>query len=322
MTETARQLLSSVKIGQSVGYAFRKMSLGIDVDALEADGLEFEGWFHTEAGGTVQTGYYAGTGARLRYGEQLYTEITAFMPASGHHMIAPLVRKKRYVCAFDAQGGIVSPVFKFVTYNDAYGTLPTPTLSGYSFAGWYTASDGGTQITALSIFLSKQDHILYAHWTASGQTRTLYFDAAGGTCATASMAVTVGSAVGTLPTATRTGYTFAGWFLSTVGTDQVTAATIAGEDDFTVYAHWTATPITITFNANGGTVDEATRTIPYGQQLQRLPLPVCSGQAFVGWFTAATGGTEVTKTTVATASLTLYARWRPNSASLWSVTTF
>ena len=320
MTETARQMLYSTPSGQGTGWTFAKIVLGIDIDALEAVGLEFEGWFHTAAGGTIQTGYYNGTDARLRYGEELTTEVASFMPASCHHMIAPLVRKKRYVCAFDAQGGTVSPVFKFVTYNDAYGSLPTPTLSEYTFAGWFTEAEGGTQITASTVFTSRLDHVLYAHWTASGQTRTLYFDAAGGTCSTASKAITVGSAVGTLPTPTRTGYTFAGWFLSTVGTDQVTASTVAGEDDFTVYAHWTATTVTITFNANGGTVTEASRNVPYGQQYQRLPIATHPEKILAGWFTEATGGTEVFNTTIATESRTVYAHWQDENSVVWGYT--
>ena len=323
-TASVRQFVAAPTFaGSSTNGDFcRDLTLGIDVDALEADGLEFEGWFYTEAGGTVATGYYTGTDAWLRYGNQLPTLGMTSLPNNKHCMIAPLVRKRRYVCAFDAQGGTVTPAFKYVTYQDAYGTLPTPVLSGYSFVGWYTAASGGTRVLEETIFTSKLDHILYAHWSTVGQTRTIYFDAAGGTCPTASKSATVGSAVGTLPTATRSGYTFVGWFRSTVGNDQVTAQTIMGEENMTLYAHWSATTVTITFNANGGTVDEPSRTVPYGRQIQRLPLPVRPGQAFDGWFTAATGGTEITKTTIATTSLEVYAHWRPNSASLWSVTTF
>lgn len=317
MTETARQLISSVVYsGGTAGPGYRKLTLGIDVDALEAAGYEFEGWFHTVAGGTIATGYYSGTDAKLRYGDQLFTELEKFMPASGHHMIAPLVRKRRYVCAFDAQGGTVSPAFQYVTYNDAYGTLPTPTLSGYSFVGWFTAASGGTQVTSATVFTSRLDHVLYAHWSASGQTRTLYFDPADGVCSTASMAVTVGAAFGSLPTPTRTGYTFAGWFRSTVGNDQVTAATVAADENLTVYAHWTATTLTLTFNANGGTVAEASRTVSYGGQYGTLPMPVRDGYSFDGWFTDQTGGSAVGASTVATASVTVWAHWS-NGTAAW-----
>ena len=75
MTETARQFLSSVLYaGTQVGPTYLDIMLAVDTDALEADGYELEGWFHTEAGGTIQDGYSTGTDAKLRYGECLNTE--------------------------------------------------------------------------------------------------------------------------------------------------------------------------------------------------------------------------------------------------------
>lgn len=245
-----------------------------------------------------------------------------FVNTNRFFLLVPKFVPQQGILAFDANGGNVTPAYKTVAVGSAYGTLPTPTRPGHAFAGWFTAVSGGSAVSASTTMGTSATAVIHAHWSTEGQTRTIYFDAAGGSCSTTSKSATVGSAVGALPTATRSGYTFAGWFLSTVGSDQVTAQTIMGEEDFMLYAHWSATTATITFNANGGTVDEPSRTAPYGRQIQRLPLPVRPGQAFDGWFTAATGGTEVTKTTIATVSIEVYAHWRPNSASLWSVTTF
>ncbi len=49
--------------------------------------------------------------------------------------------------------------------NPAAGELATPTRSGYTFAGWFTAASGGTQITASSTLSSNTT--VYAHWTES-----------------------------------------------------------------------------------------------------------------------------------------------------------
>lgn len=47
--------------------------------------------------------------------------------------------------------------------NPSVGTLPTPTRSGYTFDGWYTAKDGGTKVSkSLKV---TANIILYAHWT-------------------------------------------------------------------------------------------------------------------------------------------------------------
>ena len=63
------------------------------------------------------------------------------------------------------------------------------------------------------------------------------FDANGGTASVASKKVESGATVGELPTATREGYVFLGWFTAAVGGMQVMAATVVTED-VTYYAHW------------------------------------------------------------------------------------
>ena len=78
------------------------------------------------------------------------------------------------------------------------------------------------------------------------------------------------------------------------------------EDEFAEYIKGV---FTVTFDANGGMVDETTRTIVYGQTLGTLPVPVRTGYAFEGWFTA--DGTQYTadsKLNVA-CDVTLYAKW-------------
>ena len=52
--------------------------------------------------------------------------------------------------------------FKYVSSGGTYGTLPTPTKSGYDFAGWYTSASGGSRVTASSRYTTDT---LFAHWT-------------------------------------------------------------------------------------------------------------------------------------------------------------
>ena len=66
---------------------------------------------------------------------------------------------------FNANGGSVSPTSKTVTYGSAYGTLPTPTCTYYSFDGWYTSASGGSKVTASTTVTATSNHTLYAHWT-------------------------------------------------------------------------------------------------------------------------------------------------------------
>ncbi len=66
---------------------------------------------------------------------------------------------------------------------------------------------------------------------------------------------------------------------------------------------------TITFNPNGGMVSPASMQTGADGKLVSLPTPTRSGHNFSGWFTAITGGTQVTTDTVFLASATVYARW-------------
>lgn len=73
---------------------------------------------------------------------------------------------KIHTVNFNANGGSVSTSHKQVTAGGIYGDLPTPTRSGYTFDGWYTAAMGGTQvISSTTVNLSNNQVTLYAHWT-------------------------------------------------------------------------------------------------------------------------------------------------------------
>ena len=75
-----------------------------------------------------------------------------------------------------------------------------------------------------------------------------------------------------------------------------------------------ATEYTITFDANGGSVNPASAETTNGK-LVSLPTPGYAGHIFQGWFTAATGGTQVTTDTVFTADATIYAQWKAESST-------
>ncbi|MCL2307787.1 MAG: InlB B-repeat-containing protein [Proteobacteria bacterium] len=76
-----------------------------------------------------------------------------------------------------------------------------------------------------------------------------------------------------------------------------------------VYRNMTP-PFTITFNPNGGTVTPTRDLTGTNDTLSSLPTPTGSGgYRFDGWFTAISGGTQVTTSYVFTADTTIYARW-------------
>ena len=52
-----------------------------------------------------------------------------------------------------------------------YGTLATASLTGYNFVGWFTAAEGGEQVTENTAYTTgTSPSVLYAHWTARTDT--------------------------------------------------------------------------------------------------------------------------------------------------------
>ncbi|MCL2787791.1 MAG: InlB B-repeat-containing protein [Micrococcales bacterium] len=77
--------------------------------------------------------------------------------------------------------------------------------------------------------------------------------------------------------------------------------------------------VTVTFNANGGTIGDAktkTVTVKKGKKLGALPKAKKVGNSFKGWFTKKSGGTQVTASTKVTKKSTYYARWAAKTYKL------
>lgn len=72
-----------------------------------------------------------------------------------------------YTVSFNPGLGTVDTPSKSVNYGGQYGALPTPTWTGRTFDGWYTASSGGTLITSGSTYNTVGDQTLYAHWVSN-----------------------------------------------------------------------------------------------------------------------------------------------------------
>ena len=185
-----------------------------------------------------------------------------------------------------------------VEYGAEY-TLLTPTRPGYTFSGWFDAN--GTQVTG-GTWTELADILLTPAWTEN--TNTITLNGNGATLDSTSVTATYGQAY-TLPTPTRVGYVFNGWFDAN-GT-QVTSGTWTGLADITLTASWTPNNYTITLDGNGVTLDSTTITVTYDQAFT-LPTPAITGYTLVGWFDA--DGIQVTSGTwTYTSDISLTASW-------------
>ena len=220
-------------------------SLTISACTYTKTGYKFSHWAELYPDGTYKNNGWTGWSGTWQYANGQYS-------ISDYKLnLYAIWTPNQYTVTFNPNGGSVSPTTKTVTYDSTYGSLPTPTRTGYNFAGWWTAARGGTQITSSTKVTTASNHSIYAHWTPNQYTVT--FNPNGGTVSPTTKTVTYDSTYGTLPTPTRTGYTFVGWWTATSNGTQITSSTkVAITAAQTLYAHWTANTYTVTFNPNGG----------------------------------------------------------------------
>ncbi len=214
------------------------------------------------------------------------------------------------------------------TYGSAMPSITVPKKTGYTFGGYYTGTNGsGTQYytasgTSARTWDKTSATTLYAKWAAN--TYKVTFNANGGTTPTASKNVTYDSTYGTLPSPTKEGHTFKGWYTATSGGTQITSSTkVSITSAQTLYAQWTTNSYNVTFNANGGTTPIANKSVTYNSTYGELPVPERAGYLFKGWYTAASGGTQIrnNSTVTITSNQTLYAHWEDATPKTESVVT-
>lgn len=256
--------------------------------------------------------YYYGTQEqwnRISFGESTYGISDKVEAANIHYA-------NTVTFSPNGNNGSVNPNTKVVVNGLLYGELPTPSRNGYGFDGWFSSATGGTRITAETLVSATGNHTLYAHWNPNSFTVSFNPNANDVSVSPTSKIVTNGETYGDLPTATRSNYRFDGWFSSASGGTQVTSSTTVNlTGNQTLYAHWTylAPTYTVTFNPNASdaSVSPTSKTVTNGENYGDLPTATRSNYRFGGWFTSASGGTQITSSTTVnlTGNQTLYAHW-------------
>ena len=291
--------------------AARTLAEGVvvgNLPSLTRDGYTFTGWWTKKSGGIQVTAA---------------TKVTADVTFYAHWTA------NTYTVSFNANGGSLGTASStvVVTYDAAYGDLPSPTMSGYTFDGWFTEASGGTQVTATTKVAITAAQTLYAHWTVVPAVATYtvtYSPGAYGAGTQQTDTKTYGVALALKGVVfTRTGYTQTGWSTNYFGntSDYPLNGSYTANVAVGLYPYWMAngggsgggdtptTTYTVTLNANGGNVSSTTWTMTSGAAVGTLPTPTWDGYAFGGWFTAASGGTQVSASTIVAGDVTYYAHW-------------
>ena len=211
---------------------------------------------------------------------------------------------------------------------------PNPPDASKEFGGW-TRQPGSNIVAAYpggSLYTTEQDTILYAIWNDVSESNvfTLHFDANRGEGAHDDITnySQDNTYVVELPdkTPTRPGYAFLGWSLNPYwneGDDYYPASSSITlyPGTTTLYAIWSQTNFTITFNVNNGTGGPGTVIASGTGEAQVMiptsPDPIRDGYTFLGWSTNPNGPVDPEyakgRLVTITENVTLYAVWSQNS---------
>lgn len=237
------------------------------------------------------------------------------------------VWRKILTLSYDANGGTGAPgksttnIYNATTSKAFTISSTVPTRTGYTFLGWATSS-GATTATYSSgdtITLSSST-TLYAVWKINSYKLTINPNGGswGGTTANSSATQNYNTTK-TIGNPTWTGHTFIGWSLSGSGSLSGTTYTF-GAGNGTLTAKWDTNEHTITYNAgaNGGTIDgleNKSIEYEYGTKIGTLPTAYRKNYIFKGWFTSASGGTQITSTYTVTKNATFYAQFEIDASA-------
>ena len=172
-------------------------------------------------------------------------------------------------------------------------TEDQPTKDGYKFTGWNTPIVAATADATYTAQFA----------TIAEGSKCVTFNSNGGNEGLQYVYVASGDPVGTLPTATKDGYTFDGWFTEASAGTQVNAETTVSAD-VTWYAHYTINSYTLTWNANGGELsgEYTSGTVEFGAAIT-APTVTKAGCEFLGW------GVASVATTMPAHDVTYTAQW-------------
>ncbi len=262
----------------------------------EKEGYDFNGWFTSASGGTQVT---ESTVVNLDTTSSLYARWSI----------------KIYNIVYDANGGSNAPEAQTKKYGDSIVlSSKTPQRTGYKFLNWNDAPDGkGKNTYKTSAIYKDNAHItLFAQWEA--EQYRLSFNYNGGSNTSLGRNVTYDSPYGELPTSTKTGYDFAGWYTEKDGGELVTAETIVKATGYhTLYAHWSEKKYPIVFYGRGdGAWPDNQYKMYFSSTYISSVKPTSTGATFLSWNTEENGGGQSYAPGDRydeKAPLTLYAQW-------------
>ena len=290
-------------------------------------------------GSLERTGYtFAGWGTEPGSSGTILSPGTDYVVPSGTTTLFAKWAPTSHIARFYAGLGTGSLPSTSVLFTGDSLIMPGSglTRSGYTFSGW---SDGASNYAVGSTYtIDAQDVNFTATWI--GDIHTISFGADGGIgTAPSALSGRTGSTA-TLPANpfTRSGWSFAGWFVDAIYYQVVVGGNSSGtfmpyvptlyqpgaaftfdSSDVTLLPAWVGLPATVTYSANGGIgplpASEISTNVGANIMLTSQGALARAGYDFGGWNTLADGsGNNYPASTgfsVPTTAVTLYAKWIP-----------
>ena len=246
----------------------------------------------------------------LARNQNYYIRVSGNGNAVGEFVLKTAV--STYSITYDANGGSGEPPGITKTHGTAInlGAMPTTPKSyniefnannetnipsktrNCTFVGWNTSFDGmGTNYNSGANFTVNADTTLYANWR--------------------------NPIAGTLPTPTKDGYNFDGWWSAPHGGSKIVYMTEIGTST-TVYAQWKEKTYTVTYHSNDGTNIYGTDAKSHFSQLTlKSDVPPPTNYVLVGWATSPSATVPTYHLSYGVyngnADIDLYAVWAPKS---------
>ena len=191
-----------------------------------------------------------------------------------------LTADKLYTVTMDTAGGDPIRPIQYTVESEAF-QLPIPVRTGYIFLGWTGEGITEPQKTIEIPQGSTGDRTYTANWQVIEYTIITLLEG-GNAGSSGEYFYTVEQTV-TLPTPTRTGYTFLGWTGEGITTPQPNVTIPKGSTgDKTYIENWELTEYNITMDLSGGSGQEKVVYTMTDEDFE-LPTPTRNGYEFVGW---------------------------------------
>ena len=191
-----------------------------------------------------------------------------------------LTADKLYTVTMDTAGGDPIRPIQYTVESEAF-QLPTPIRTGYIFLGWTGEGITEPQKTMEIPQGSTGDRTYTANWQVIEYTIITLLE--GGNAGSSEVYFYTVEQTVTLPTPTRTGYTFLGWTGEGITTPQPNVTIPKGSTgDKTYIENWKLTEYNITMDLNGGSGQEKVVYTMTDEDFE-LPTPTRNGYEFVGW---------------------------------------